>query len=282
MSRIFFNKVAIIGVGLIGGSLGMAVKKNRLAKEVVGMARRPKTITEAIKLKAIDRGSIEPQIIKGADLVVLATPVATIIDIVPKLKKYLTKGCIVIDVGSCKQEIVSQIEKTLPPAVSFIGCHPLAGSEKKGVAAAAADIFSDSLTIITPSSRSRHSQALRKIKLLWQALGAKVVILSPKQHDKILAFLSHLPHILAFSLINCVPSQYLSLSPCSLREMTRIAASDSLLWRDILLMNRGNLLCAIAGFTAQLNKLRSMLSRSDGSRLLQILTRAKSKREKIL
>lgn len=281
MAKFRFKKVAIVGVGLIGGSLGMAVKKRHLAKEIVGLAHRPATIPEAVRLKAIDHGSLDPGIVRGADLVVLATPVATIIDIIPKLKKYLDKGCIVIDVGSCKKEIVSQLEKMLPRGVSFIGCHPLAGLEKKGVAAASADIFSDTLTMVTPTRRS-PAPDLVKVKQLWQALGVKVAVLSPEQHDRILAFLSHLPHVLAFALINCVPSQYLSLSPRSLREMTRIASSDSLVWRDILMMNRGNLLSAIDGFITQLIKLRNMVYCQDGRRLLKSLQQARLKREKIL
>jgi len=276
-----FNKIAIVGVGLVGGSLGMAVKKNHLAKEVVGLVRRPKTIREAVRQKSIDKGFLNVQLaIEGADLVVLATPVETILEIFPKIKKFLKPGCMVIDVGSCKEKIVSVLDKKCPKGVVFVGCHPIAGSEKKGVNFAQPELFRNTLCILTPSPKTNHA-GLNKIKKLWLAIGAKVKILNPVLHDKILAMVSHLPHLIAFSLINTIPAQYFKFSSRGLKDTTRIASSDPQLWRDIFLMNAKNILKVINGLELNLKVFKRLIARKDKAGLMRLIAQAKSKRDSL-
>lgn len=270
-----FNKVAIVGVGLIGGSIGLAIKKRRLANEVVGVSRHKKTLLLAKKNGAIDRGSQDPNIIKNADLVILATPVSTILNLAPLLSKIVNSDCIVTDVGSTKQKIVNKLEKIFP---NYIGSHPLAGSEKRSIISARSDIFKDSLCILTPT-KNTAPKALAKIKKLWSQLGARMSLLSPSTHDKILSLISHLPHVIAFSLIESIPKRYLKFASSGLKDTTRIALSDDKLWEDIFLSNQKNLLEAIEFFQKNLSKLKSVIQIGNRKLLSIILKKAKAKRE---
>lgn len=272
-----FNKVAIVGTGLIGGSLALAIKKKRLAHEIIGVSRHKKSLLLAKKRGAIDRGSQELNIIKDADLVILAMPVNTIINLATKISKIIRKVCIVSDVGSTKEEIVSYLAKTFP---KYVGSHPLAGSEKRGIINASPHIFKDSLCILTPM-KNTDVNALNKIKILWSQMGAKVVLLNPKTHDKILSFTSHLPHILAFSLIESIPKKYLKFASAGLRDTTRIAASDSQLWLDIFLSNQKNIIRTIELFENNLSRIKQAVQKKDKRRLLLILKEAKKRRNSL-
>ena len=270
-----FNKVAIVGVGLIGGSIAQAIKKKGLAKEVVGVSRHKKTLLLAKRLQAIDRGSQDLNIIKGADLVILATPVDTIINLAVKISPLVSKECIVSDVGSTKQKIVSKLERIFP---RYIGTHPLAGSEKRGIVNARSDTFKDSLCIFTPTGHT-DKKAQGEVKRLWIKLGAKLIFLTPDAHDKILSFVSHLAHLAAFSLIATVPTHYLKFTSSGLRDTSRIAASDSELWADIFLSNQKNIIRAVAYFQKNLGKIKSAINNRDKKLLIQILKEARVKRE---
>ncbi|HOX54969.1 MAG: prephenate dehydrogenase/arogenate dehydrogenase family protein [Candidatus Omnitrophica bacterium] len=279
--KFLFNQVTIIGVGLIGGSLGMAIKKNRLARRVVGFPHRKATIRQALKLKVIDKGTLElKEAVKDADLVVLATSTQTIVTLAQKILKLAKKNCIITDVGSSKLAIVSSIEKRLPKDIKFVGGHPLAGSEKKGVEFASADIFKQSLCILTPTSRTDRG-ALNKIKKLWISVGASVKTLTPQNHDRILAYISHLPHIIAFSLIQSIPEEFLKLSPRGLKDMTRIASSDPVLWRDIFSSNKRQVLNAVGAFLSSLETFVKLVSSNDAAKLTKILSAIKNKRDKL-
>ncbi|MDO9572841.1 MAG: prephenate dehydrogenase, partial [Candidatus Omnitrophota bacterium] len=220
-----FNKVVIFGTGLIGGSLGLALKREHLTTQIIGFNKHKENAIRALKIGAIDYIGSSLDTTQDADLIILATPVDTIIDIMFKISPKLKKDCIVIDVGSTKENIVKKLSKLTP---NFVGCHPLAGSEKKGIKNAKSDIFNDSICIITSSARTKRN-ALKKIELLWQKLGAKTIMMHPKQHDQILSFTSHLPHIVAFSLMGVIPNKFLNVSSGGLKDTTRIAASDVLL-----------------------------------------------------
>lgn len=272
-----FNKVAIVGTGLIGGSLALAIKKKRLADEVIGVSRHKKSLLLAKKKGAIDRGAQEIDIIKEADFLILATPPSTIMDLAPGISRIIGKDCIVIDVASTKEKIVPFLSKIFP---NYVGSHPLAGSEKRGIINAEAGIFKDSLCILTPT-KNTTKRALKKAELLWRRLGTKIVFLSPKSHDKILSFTSHLPHTVVFSLINSIPPGYLKAASAGLKDTTRIASSDSGLWADIFLSNRQNMLKAIELFEAELSRLKSAIQRKDRRRLALILKEAKNKRDKL-
>jgi prephenate dehydrogenase len=272
-----FNKVAIIGTGLIGGSIALDIKRRKLANKVIGVSRRKKSLLLAKKLGAIDYGSQEIDIIKGADLVIMATPVSTILNLSNLISKSLTRDCLVTDVGSTKKEIVAKLEKVFP---YYVGSHPLAGSEKRGVVNACANIFKDSLCILTPT-KNTDPKALSKIKKLWTQLGAKVKFLSPDEHDKILSFVSHLAHIVAFSLIDIIPRQYLKFASNGLKDTTRIAASEAHLWVDIFLSNQKNTLKTIELFQHNLSRLKSAIKKRDRKLLSEILSQAKNKRDSL-
>jgi prephenate dehydrogenase len=272
-----FNKVAIIGVGLIGGSIALGLKKKKLSYEVIGISRHKNTLLLAKKRDLIDRGSQQIGIIKDADLVILATPVSLILKLAPIIRKILKPECIVSDVGSTKKEIVSKLEKLFP---NYVGCHPLAGSEKRGIINARSDIFKNSLCILTPTENTTRL-AKDKIKRLWSQLGAKVAYLSVDMHDKILSFVSHLPHLVAFSLVDTVPLKYLKFSSGGLKDSTRIAASDAGLWADIFLSNRKNMLKTIELFQKNLSKMKSAVNKKDKRLLIKILEEAKKKRERL-
>ena len=270
-----FKKAAIIGTGLIGGSLALAIKKRRLAKEVVGVSRHARNIALAKRRGVIDKGSVSLEVIRDADLVIFAAPVDVIKKLAPKAAKFLNKNCIVTDVGSTKQEIVSCLEKIFP---LFVGSHPLAGSEKRSVANAQMDLFRNSLCILTPT-RKTNRKALRALNIFWKKVGANTEFLSPDAHDTVLGFVSHLPHIAAFSLIEAVPKNYLRFAASGLKDTTRIAASDSELWAQIFLSNRRNLSAAIAILEKNITKIKKALRRNNIKQLSRILKEAKAKRE---
>jgi len=272
-----FNKVVIIGTGLIGGSLGLDLKKKHLAGQITGLSRRKKNAQLSKKIGAVDHVATSLDAAKDADLVILATPIDAIIDIGLKIAKIIKKDCIVIDVGSCKENIVSELSRVIS---NFVGCHPLAGSEKKGAAHLEPGIFNGSICVITPNAKT-NKKALNKVKLLWKKLGSEIRILSPKKHDQILAFTSHLPHAIAFSLVGSIPKEFLSISSGGLNDTTRIASSDTDLWSQIFLSNRDNLLASLSSFQRELDSLKLALKNKNQKLLTKILTAAKEKREKL-
>ena len=270
-----FNKVAIIGTGLIGGSMALAIKKKCLAHQIIGVSRHKNTLIWGKKSHVIDKGSQNLSIIQDADLVVLATPVNTILKSADIILKFIRKDSIVTDVGSTKKEIVSKLSKIFP---NYVGSHPLAGSEKRGLTNASTYIFKNSLCILTPT-KNTTPKALKKIKNLWNKLGARVIFLDPDTHDRILSFVSHLPHVIAFSLIDIVPDKYLKFGATGLKDTTRIALSDSRVWVDIFLSNRENMLKSIESFQNNLSRIKSAINKRDERTLIKILKKAKGKRE---
>jgi prephenate dehydrogenase len=272
-----FNKAAVIGTGLIGGSLAMEIRKLKLAKEVVGVCRHKESLAWAKSIGAIDYGSQNLEIIKNADLLILAMPVNSIISLAPAIARIIGKDCLVTDVGSTKKEIVRTLEKLFP---NYVGSHPLAGSEKRGVKNAHKDLFKDSLCILTPTKKTKTA-AMRKISLLWKKVGARTVSLKPEVHDKILSFVSHIPHVAAFSLIESVPEPFLKFSSGGLKDTTRIAASDNELWTEIFLTNRKNIIRGIKIYQKNLTAIKSAILEKNRKKLSLILKRAKDKRNRL-
>jgi prephenate dehydrogenase len=269
-----FKRVVIVGVGLIGGSIALAIKKKRLAKEVVGISRSKKTLILALKKKAIDKGYQHFEAVKGADLLIFTAPVKTIINLAAPISKIINPECIVSDAGSTKVEIVSRLGKLFK---HYVGSHPLGGSEKQGVKNASAVLFKDTFCIFTPTKKTNYAD-LRKLKTLWQQMGSRVVCLSASKHDKILSYISHLPHAVAYSLMDSVPGKYLGITPTSLRDTTRIAASDSRLWVDIFLSNRANMLNTIKSFQGNLEKIKLAIKTNNRQSLGRLLDKARQKR----
>ena len=270
--------VCIVGPGLIGGSIGLGLKKKGLAELVIGVGRRSPSLTKALKLGAIDRATQDIE--KGAsdaDIVILCTSVRLIPQMAAKAVPVMKRGAILTDVGSTKQHIVKCIQDIKRKDIPFIGGHPIAGSERRGIEAAKADLFEGRLCILTPAGR--NAGALRTIKALWQGLGAKINILSPDEHDRTLAATSHLPLILAASLVNTVGAKRLPYTGPGFRDMTRIASSDPELWCDILLQNRRKVLDALKLFQKELNSIKLAIHEEKPARLSSQLMRAKRLRD---
>ena len=286
--KLAFDRAVIIGVGLIGGSLGMILRRKELASSVVGVGRRIENLKTAVALGAIDRYVVDPkEAVQGADLVILATPVDTYERHLKEWASYLRPGAIVTDVGSVKGELVERSERHMPAGVHFVGAHPIAGKEKTGAAAASEDLFSGRRCILTPTEQT-DSQALERMQFLWQEAGAVVLTMDPHLHDKILAAVSHLPHVAAFALMNAlveirseVPALDLAgHSGGGLRDTTRIAASSPEMWRDIFLWNRENVVGCIQAYERSLGELRQLIQMGDAAGIEKLLERAKEEREK--
>ncbi|MFA6349565.1 MAG: prephenate dehydrogenase [Candidatus Omnitrophota bacterium] len=272
-----FKKVVIVGTGLIGGSMGLAIKKNRLADTVIGISRRKSTLSLARKIGAIDIGTRDFNAAAGADLLILAVPVNTLIELSKKLAKIVGLDCIVTDVGSTKEKIVEKLNKLFP---MFVGAHPLAGLEKPGIANACPHIFKNTICIITPVKFS-NKKSLCKITALWKALGSKVIFMTAAEHDRIAAAVSHLPHAAAFALIGSVPAKYLKFAASGLKDTTRVAASDPELWSQVFLSNKKNVLRSLGTFEKNIAKIKSAVRREDCAALISILNRSQQIREKI-
>lgn len=272
--------VCIVGPGLIGGSIGLGLKKKGLAELVIGVGHRRVSLSKALKMGAIDRATQDiKKGVRSADIVILCTSVRLIPQMAAKAVPVMKRGAILTDVGSTKQHIVKCIQDIKRKDIPFIGGHPIAGSERRGIEAAKADLFEERLCILTPASR--NTGALRAIKALWQGLGAKINILSPDEHDRTLAATSHLPLILAASLVNTVGAKKLPYTGPGFCDMTRIASSDPELWCDILFQNRRKVLDALKLFQKELSHIESAIYGEKQARLSSQLMRAKRLRDTV-
>jgi len=275
-----FNRVAIIGVGLIGGSLGMALLARGLAKEVVGAGSRAENLHLAVELGAIHRfaGSASEGV-AGADLVIIATPVSATIPVLRDIVPYLSPGSVVTDVGSTKAAIVRAAEKLMPPGISFVGGHPMAGTEQTGVREADPYLFENAFYIITPSMET-PPEAINILRKLAAGVGAKVVEMEPEQHDLAVAAVSHLPQLIAASLVNTVARMpgnegILPLAASGFRDTTRIAASNPVMWRDIFRTNREQLLAMIRRFRSEIDLFENIIVQGDGEAIQRNLESAR-------
>ena len=253
-----FGIVCIIGPGLIGGSIGLGLKKRNLAKTIIGVGYKALSLEKAIKMHAIDIGILnEEEAVKDADIVILATSVNKIIDTGKKIIPVMKNNAILTDVGSTKKHIVEQISHNLRKDITFVGAHPIAGSEQRGVEFASADLFEGCTCIITPLGN--HTKKVKTISHLWRLLGAKIKYLTPEQHDEILAFVSHLPHMVASCLINSIKKEHLACGASGLRDTTRVASGDPELWMHIFDQNRENIIKSIDQFITELGGFRNAL-----------------------
>lgn len=275
-------KFCIIGVGLIGGSFGLALKKFKLARRVIGFGRNKQRLNEAKKSGAIDRFYLTlSEALCDADIIMIATPVGKIVDFASVVFKYAKKGSIVIDAGSTKGYVVSTIEKIKPDGISFVGCHPIAGSEKSGIRYASPKLFAGAPCIIT-KTRHTDKKTLNTVSSIWKNLGSRVAVMKPTEHDRILSLISHLPHILSVALVNTVNLKHFRFASGGLRDMTRIASSEPIIWHDICLTNRANILTAIRKYKANLNRIAQAIKAADSSDILKEFWMAKGKRDRLL
>jgi prephenate dehydrogenase len=274
-----FKQVTIIGVGLIGGSIGLAVKKRRLSSRVIGVTAHKKTLKKALKRRAIDTGTLNvKKSVIGSDMVILATPVDNVLSMLKKITPYLKKGCVVIDVASVKGAIVKGAEKIIGRKAYFIGAHPMAGSEQRGIDRADSNLFKNAPCVLTKTRRTNR-KALRNVVNLWKAMGSKIYILSPAEHDRKICNISHLPHIAAAALALSAKPSALEFASTGFGDTTRIASSSPDLWIPILLANRENVVKDLGNYLKELKNIRnSIISRQKG-KLKGALRRAKKRRD---
>lgn len=282
------NKLVIIGVGLIGGSLALALRQAGAVKEIVGVGRSRENLETALKMKIIDR--IETGIssaVKEADMILLAVPVAAMQTAMAELEPCLPPHAIVTDVGSTKRDVLGYAHLHLPGALArFVAAHPIAGAEKSGALAARADLFQNRNVVIAPMP-DNDPAAVRAVSQMWAACGARVSSMTPQRHDEIFAAVSHLPHLLSFALVDDIAArpnaeELFSYAAGGFRDFTRIAGSHPEMWRDICLANRDALLRELDAYQNQLSQLRAMLEHSDGAALEQTFDSARAARAKWL
>ena len=269
-----FGKMTIIGVGLRGSSLAKACKERDLVEEVAGYGRNRENLEKARALKIIDHCPADlAEAVKDADLIVLCTPVTTIIPLIQNMIARIRPGALITDVGSVKEPIVKEAEKLVPKGVFFVGSHPIAGGENSGLEASTANLYQGAKCIVTPTDKTNNS-ALEKISALWQAVGMQIINLSAEEHDFVFGAVSHLPHIVVYALMNTLGAlrtqddrEVTAFSGAGLKDITRIASSDPVMWRDICLSNRNHSLDLIDRFQNKLDEIRSTIEKGDGEAL---------------
>lgn len=270
--------IAIVGVGLIGGSVGLAARKRNLAKRVIGIGRSAEKLAEATRLGAINDFSVEFSALQDCKLIVVCTPVGRIVHDIQACALQAKPGTLIIDAGSTKARLVAELENRLPEGVDFVGCHPMAGSQRSGVTAARADLFENRLTIITPGRDSRRA-ALERAGDFWRSLGCRLLELDPELHDEVLATTSHLPHLLAAAMAMSTPKEWLNCTAGGWRDQTRIAAGEPDNWTQIFLANREMLLKSLDTAEQNIAALRATIERNDAAALRQLLIKGKEHRD---
>ncbi len=278
-----FDRVAVIGVGLIGGSLALAARRAGLIGEVVGVGRGASNLADARALGMVDRTTSDLGEIGPVDLVVLAVPVRTTGEIARSLAASIEPGTVVTDVGSVKQWVVEECTEALPASCPFVGAHPIAGSERTGAAAACADLFEDSVCVVTPVDAT-PPPARDAIIELWRGVGARVHEMTPSDHDRALAWTSHLGHVLSYALAHALAGagDVLPLAGPSLREITRMAGGSTPMWRDIFLSNDRAVLATIDEFSSSLGDLRAAIEGGDAAAVDALLDHALATRRRIV
>ncbi len=274
-----FKRIGIVGAGFMGTSFALGVKEKFPGTKTIAFARRDASFRRLKKLKVFDavRRSLD-EVVSGCDLLVLSLPVTVIGDYFERIAPHVKKNTVILDLGSTKEQIMRSAKKHLKCPENFVGCHPLCGSEEHGAGAATKHLYKNSLCIITSSPRS---QSTKKVSRLWKRIGAQVRFLSASRHDKILSAVSHLPHVLAFSLAQAVPRTHHAFAPLSFREMTRIASSSPDVWCDIFSANRGNITKDIAACVRVLNAFKRDIEKGRKKQILSSLSRANKKIESL-
>lgn len=276
-----FNKVTILGVGLIGASLALALRENGLCNNIHGYGRTEEHLKSAVAQGIIDAYSLYAgKACEGSDLIVFATPVGKFKAVLEEIRQSVKDGAVVTDVGSVKGDLAYALEELVPAGAFYIGSHPIAGSDKSGIKDAKPGLFNGALCVITPTEKS-DEEAVQKISALWSAIGGRVEFMDPYEHDRAYAVVSHLPHLIAYEIVNTaaeIDESYLRYAGQGFRDTTRIASSSPELWRDICIYNRKNLISDMDIFIKRLEKVRSSLVNSDADFFEKEFAAAKSLR----
>jgi prephenate dehydrogenase len=271
--------LTIVGVGLIGGSIGLAARRRGLAGRVIGAGRQAATLERARELGAIDHACLDlVDAVRRADLAVFCTPVNLIAEQVLAAAPGCARGTLLTDAGSTKGDIVRALDGKLPPGVAFVGSHPLAGSEKRGPEHADADLFQGRVTVVTPGPHTDRA-AVERTVAFWQALDSRVVCMTPEEHDRALAMTSHLPHLLASALAGILPPELRELAATGFRDTTRIAAGEPSLWTAIFAQNRAAIIEALGELQSQLVEFKKALMAGDQAAIDALLARGKRSRD---
>lgn len=290
MTETLFKHVGLIGCGLIGSSLARAIRTYDLA-EKISVVEKADVAKEVLHLGLADTASTEAAILKDCDLVVFCTPLGAYPTLAEKVAPHLQPGTIVSDVGSVKQAACDALQDKLPAHVHFIPGHPIAGTENSGPSAGFAELFADRWFILTPldNQDNAYQDALKKLEQFWQATKAKVAIMPAPHHDRVLAMTSHLPHLIAYTIVDTavnlgddLQSEVIQYSAGGFRDFTRIAASDPTMWRDIFLANKDAVLDGLQRFTEDLTELQKAIRRGDGDKLFDVFTRTRAVRRSII
>lgn len=282
-----FHKITIMGVGLIGGSIAACLKKYKIAKWVMAVDRDKKNRAEISKMKIVH--AVFSKLDKrcfDSDIIILAMDSRQVVPTIAAIQKKIKLGCVITDVSSTKQKIVSEADTLLKKSHSFVGGHPIAGSEKSGAKASYSELFKNKVCILTPSTNT-DKRAVISIKKMWIAMGSHVVSLSSKEHDELLASVSHLPHLIAYCLVNSVledrkKNKLFNFYAGGFKDFTRVASSSASMWRDICLMNGTNILNVIDRFENKLHQLKSYILNQEGEKLYHTFSLAKKKRNKLV
>ena len=289
MTQPMFERIALIGIGLIGSSISHAVRRKGLAQTIVGSARTEATIDTALALRLIDGGCVKAaDAVKGADLVILSVPVGACGPLAAEIAPNLRPGAILTDVGSVKAAVVRDISPYVPEGVHFVPGHPIAGTEQSGPEAGFAELFEGRWCILTPEPDTDKA-AVEKLKAFWMALGSNVEIMGAEHHDLVLAITSHLPHLIAYNIVNTAAhlervtdSEVIKFSAGGFRDFTRIAASDPTMWRDVFLNNKDAVLEMLGRFSEDLTELQRAIRFGDGETLSRHFTDARAVRRGII
>lgn len=286
-----FDKVIIVGIGLIGSSLARNLKKHRLARKVAAFDKNPAYLAEASELGIVDEVFDEPGAAAAdADLIVLATPVGAFGALTAEMVPFMKRGAILTDVGSVKKFALQEIEKHIPEdsGIVVVGGHPVAGTEKSGPGAGFEELFKDRWCILTPSDKSTDD-AVEKVAMMWRSAEMRIDTMTPEHHDKVMAAVSHLPHLIAYSIVGTVADlegyekkEIIKYSASGFRDFTRIAGSDPTMWRDILLNNKGTILELIQRFVEDLIALERNIRWDEGDRLFELFSRTQKIRKEVI
>jgi cyclohexadieny/prephenate dehydrogenase len=289
MSEKLFGRVALIGIGLIGSSLARALRRDSPGTSIVACARRAETLAAVRRLELTDETTDDPaDAAAGADLVVIATPLSAYAEIGRRIAPVLQPGTILTDVGSVKEAVIRDLQPHLPPGVHFVPGHPVAGTEYSGPEAGFAELFQGRWCILTPLPETAP-EAVAAVAQMWESAGMRVVTMSPDHHDKVLAVTSHLPHLIAYTIVgtatdleDSLKSEVIEFSASGFRDFTRIAASDPVMWRDIFLNNREAVLEILQRFNEDLTALQRAIRWGEGDKLEELFTRTRAIRRSII
>jgi prephenate dehydrogenase len=285
LARVQFQKITIVGVGLLGGSIGLAARRARIAGEIAGYVRSEKSVADCEKSGATDYATTDLlAAISNSDLIILCTPLAQMRPLVEQFLPALKRGAIVTDVGSVKADVVRELTSLIAKTgAHFIGSHPMAGAEKTGVAAARGNLFENAICVVTPEKKS-NAAAVRQLEKFWKSLGARVLKLDAAQHDLLVSRSSHLPHVVAATLAGLVldpksPKPQAALCATGFRDTTRIASGSPEMWRDIVLANRKNISQSVEAFVAELKTFQAALKSGNAKAVEKFFEMAKSRRD---